>query len=110
MPLSRDEQRLLAKIETGLRVDDPEFAARLTLNATDRYRRHETVLMHACLWLGMFTTLTGFALRHQVPAAGVLLTFYGTGILLSALIAMLLRPVHDALQRVGRTGRSGHQR
>ena len=105
MPLSRDEQRLLAKIETGLRADDPEFAARLTLNATDRYRRHEMVLTHACMWLGMFMTLTGFALLHQVPAAGALLMFYGTGILISALIAMLLRPVHDALQRLRRSDR-----
>ena len=29
MPLSRDEQRLLAGIETGLRADDPAFAAKL---------------------------------------------------------------------------------
>jgi hypothetical protein len=29
MPLSRDEQRLLARIETGLRADDPAFAAKL---------------------------------------------------------------------------------
>jgi hypothetical protein len=63
------------------------------------------VLTQACLWLGMFMTLTGFALLHQVPAAGALLMFYGTGILISALIAMLLRPVHDALQRLRRSDR-----
>jgi steroid 5-alpha reductase family enzyme len=105
MPLSRDEQRLLAGIETGLRADDPAFAAKLTSDTADRYRRHEMVLTHACMWLGMFMTLTGFALLHQVPAAGALLMFYGTGILISALIAMLLRPVHDALQRLRRSDR-----
>lgn len=40
-------------------------------------------------------TLSGFALLHQVRAAGALLTFYGTGILPSALIAMLICPVAD---------------
>ena len=105
MPLSRDEQRSLARIETGLRADDPAFAAKLTSDTADRHRHHEMALTHACLWLGMFMTLTGFALLHQVPAAGALLTFYGTGVLLSAFIAMLLRPVHDALRRLRRSGR-----
>jgi len=51
MPLSRDEQRLLAKIETGLRADDPEFAAKMTPDATYRYRRHERFSpTRACGW------------------------------------------------------------
>jgi hypothetical protein len=110
MPLSRDEQRLLAGIETGLRADDPAFAAKLSPGTTDPHRHHETALAHACLWVGMCMTLTGFALVHQVPAAGALLIFYGTGILLSALIAMLLRLVHGALQSVRRFRRWGQHR
>ena len=93
MPLSRDEQRLLDGIETGLRATDPAFAATLTLDAADRYRRQQTVLAHGCLWLGIFMILDGFAIIHQVLAAGVLFILYGTGTLISALVTMWrLRP------------------
>jgi hypothetical protein len=41
MTLSRDELRLLDGIETGLRAADPAFAAKLTLEAADSYRRRQ---------------------------------------------------------------------
>jgi hypothetical protein len=59
MALSRDEQRLLDGIETGLRAHDPAFAAKLTVDAADLDRHREMVLAHGCLWLGMFMTLVG---------------------------------------------------
>jgi hypothetical protein len=88
MTLSRDEQRLLDGIETGLRAADPEFAAKLTLEAADSYRRRQVGLAHGCLLLGMFMTLAGFALAHQVLAAGVLFILYGIGTLISALVTL----------------------
>jgi len=106
--LSRDEQRLLDGIETGLRAADPVFAARLTVEAAGSDRRRRLGLAHGCLWLGMFMALVGFALVHEVLAAGVLFILYGTGSLISALVAMWdLRPVDDARRRGWRQGGSG---
>ena len=99
--LSRDEQRLLDGIETGLRAADPAFAAKLTVEAADRDRRRQVGMAHGCLWLGMFMTLAGFALVHEVLAAGVLFILYGTGSLISALVTMWqLRPVNGVQQRM----------
>ena len=109
MTLSRDEQRLLDGIETGLRAADPAFAAKLTLEAAARYRRRQVGMAHGCLWLGMFMTLAGFALVHQVLAAGVLVILYGTGTLISALSAVWqLRQWDTATRSV--TGRRGRDR
>ena len=88
MTLSRDEQRLLNGIETGLRAADPAFAAKLTLEAAESYRRRQVGVAHGCLLLGMFMTLAGFALLHQVLAAGVLFILYGIGTLISALVTV----------------------
>jgi hypothetical protein len=93
MPLSPHEQHLLDAIETGLRDHDPEFAAKLTLEDADRTRRRQMAVAHVCLWFGMFLTLTGFALVHDVLGAGVLLLLYGAGILAFAIVRILqLRP------------------
>jgi len=89
MPLSREEQRVLDSIEDGLRVDDPVFAAKLTCTATRRHHRRQTVLAHGCLWVGMFMTLTGFGLVHDVHGAGVLLILYGFGLLVMATVAVV---------------------
>lgn len=102
MPLSPHEQHLLDAIETGLRDRDPEFAAKLTLEGAERTRRRHLVVAHVCLWLGMFLTLTGFALVHDVLGAGVLLLLYGAGILAFAILRILqLRPPSP--------GPTGHQ-
>jgi hypothetical protein len=104
MPLSRDEQRLLDGIENALRADDPAFEARLTLGTADRRRRLQMVLVHGSLWLGMFMALAGFALIHQVLAAGVLLILYGAGALVCTLVMVLrLHTVNGAPQRVRRS-------
>ena len=89
MPLSREEQRVLDSIEDGLRVDDPVFAAKLTFTAAKRHFRRQKVLAHGCLWLGMFMTLTGFGLVHDVLGAGVLLILYGFGLLGLAIVAIV---------------------
>ncbi len=57
---------MLDAIENGFQVDDPVFAAKLNFTATRRHFRRQTVLAHGCLWLGMFMTLTGFGLVHDV--------------------------------------------
>jgi glucose uptake protein GlcU len=109
MALSGDEQRLLDGIETGLRSTDPAFAVKLTLEAAASYRRRQVGLVHGCLWLGMFMTLAGFALVHQVLAAGVLVILYGTGTLIFALSAVWqLRQWDTATRSV--TGRRGRDR
>jgi hypothetical protein len=59
--------------------------------------------MDACGW-GMFMALAGFALIHQVLAAGVLLILYGAGALVCTLVMVLrLHPVNGAPQRVRRS-------
>jgi hypothetical protein len=106
--LSRDEQRVLDQIETGLRAADPAFAVKLTVEAAVSDRRRRLGLAHGCLWLGMFMALAGFALVHQVLAAGVLFILYGTASLISALLAMCqLRPVNGVQQRVWRSEHPG---
>jgi hypothetical protein len=110
MPLSRYEQRVLDEIETGIKADYPAFAAKLNLETADLYRRRQTVLAHGCLWLGLFMTLTGFGLVHDVLATGVLLILYGAGTLIFALVRMLqLRPSESVgQQRIRRSrGRGG---
>ena len=86
MPLSPHEQYQLNVIETGLRDQDPGFAAKLTVAGADRSRRRHLAVAHACLWLGMFLNLVGFAVVHQVLATGVMLNLYGTGVLLFAIV------------------------
>jgi len=106
--LSRDEQRVLDEIETDLRAADPAFAAKLTLEAAASDRRRRLGLAHGCLWLGMFMALAGFALVHEVLAAGVLFILYGTGSVIAALLTMWqLRPVNDGQQRVWRSDDPG---
>jgi hypothetical protein len=106
--LSRDEQRVLDEIETGLRAADPAFAAKLTVQAAASDRRRRLGLAHGCLWLGMFMALTGFALVHQVLAAGVLFILYGIASVISALLTMWqLHPVNGALKRVWRSDGPG---
>ena len=93
MPLSPDEQHLLNGIEIGLREQDPAFAAKLTVDGADPSRRPRVAVAHGCLWLGMVLTLIGFALVHQVQAAGVMLILYGTGLLVVAMVRISrLRP------------------
>jgi hypothetical protein len=109
MTLSRDEQRLLDGIETGLRAADPAFAAKLTLEAADSYRRRRVVLAHGCLWLGMFLALAGFALVHEVPVAGVVFILYGTGTLIFAVVTVWQLRLWDTATRAA-TSRRGRDR
>ena len=90
MPLSGYEQRLLDGIETGLRGDDPAFAAKLTFDAAGRRRRRrrQGLLSHALLWLGIFLSLAGIGVVHDALAEGVLLILYGIGILLFTLVRL----------------------
>jgi hypothetical protein len=89
MPLSREEQRVLDSIENGFQVDDPVFAAKLNFTATRRRLRCQVMLAHSCLWLGMFTALTGFGLVHDALGVGVLLILYGFGLLVMATVAVM---------------------
>jgi len=89
MPLSPDEQYLLDAIETGLRNQDPAFATKLTDPDADQARRRSTLIAHACLWLGMSLSLTGFGLVHEMPIAGGLLILYGTVILIYAIVRIV---------------------
>jgi hypothetical protein len=90
MPLSPHEQYQLSLIESGLRDQDPDFAARLTTTGADRSRNRPLAVAHACLWLGMFLTLVGFAVVHEVLAAGVMMIIYGTVFLAYAIARILV--------------------
>ena len=90
MPLSPHEQYQLSLIESGLRDQDPGFAAKLTLTGADRSRHRPLAVAHACLWLGMFLTLVGFAVVHEMLAAGVLMVIYGMVFLVCAIARILV--------------------
>lgn len=86
MPLSWEEQRLLDGIESGLRADEPTFAAKLNLFIP--FRR-QLFLAHGILWLAMCVCLIGFGLMHQVVGAGVILVLNGFGLLIIAIVMVV---------------------
>ncbi len=85
MPLSRDEQRRLDEIERSLLLDDPKFAAKVTI---DRVRRSRVRIAVALLVLGALVIVIGLIVTLGVVAVGVvvvvagLLTVAGSGVLL----------------------------
>ncbi len=74
MSLSKEEERKLADIERALARDDPEFVERIGLLGTGRHRLAATVA--ACL-SAVLLLLTGGILVPAVPAAGLIVAFYG---------------------------------
>jgi Flp pilus assembly protein TadB len=90
MSLSPHEQYQLSLIERGLRDQDPDFAAKLTSSGAHRSRHQSLAVAHGCLWLGMFLTLVGFAVVHEVLLAGVLMVIYGMVFLVYAIARILV--------------------
>ncbi len=74
MPLSREEERKLADIGRALQREDPEFAERLGLISRGRHRLTATV---AAILSATVLLLTGGVLMSTLPAAGLIVAFYG---------------------------------
>jgi hypothetical protein len=88
MPLSRVEQECWTPSRMVYR-STTWCAAKLNFMAAKRHIRHQTVIAHGCLWLGMSMALTGSGLVHVVLAAGVLLILNGFGLLVMATVAVV---------------------
>ena len=65
MPLSEGEQRRLDEIERAMKLDDPKFAATITI---EHFRRQHAVVAAVFLALGMIGS--GWTRRHRCVALG----------------------------------------
>ena len=74
MPLSKEEERKLNDIGRALAREDPEFAERL--GVMNRGRQRAAVAVAAILSASVLL-LTGGILVSSVPAAGLIIAFYG---------------------------------
>lgn len=74
LPLSRDEERKLIAIGRALLRDDPEFAALIGVGSPGDHRT--TAIVAACL-SAIVLLLMGAVMINFLPAAGVILGFYG---------------------------------
>lgn len=74
MTLSEYEERTLAEIETGCRVEDPAFAASLDWGA-GRTRRTRQTLIAACVWVGSVAFVVGIGAARGGASGGILLAW-----------------------------------
>lgn len=81
MPLSEGEQRRLDEIEQALKLDDPKFAATITI---DGLRRHRAIVCGALFLLGMVALVVGLVVTDGVLWAGVAISLAGFGAMLVA--------------------------
>ncbi len=86
MPLSKDEERKLTAIGHALLRDDPEFAARIGVGAPADHRT--AAIVAACL-SAIVLLLTGAVMIDFLPAAGVIIGFYGVLTLVVAVVVYL---------------------
>ncbi len=86
MPLSKDEERKLTAIGKALLRDDPEFAARIGVGTP---ADHRTVAIVAACCSAVVLLLTGAVLVNVLPAAGVIIGFYGVLTLVVAVVVYL---------------------
>ena len=86
MPLSRDEERKLTAIGRALLRDDPEFAALIGVGTPTDHRT--TAILAAC-FSAIVLLLTGAVLVNVLPAAGVIVGFYGVLTLVVAVVVYL---------------------
>jgi hypothetical protein len=86
LPLSKDEERKLTAIGRALLRDDPEFAALIGVGAPADHRT--TAIVAACLSATVLL-LTGAVMISVIPAAGVIIGFYGVLTLVVAVVVYL---------------------
>jgi hypothetical protein len=81
MPLSEGEQRRLDEIEQALKLDDPKFAATITI---DGLRRHRAIVCGALFVLGMVALVVGLVLTDGIVWAGVIISVAGAAAMVTA--------------------------
>jgi Protein of unknown function (DUF3040) len=81
MALSEGEQRRLDEIERALKIDDPKFAAAITL---ERVRLHRVVVAGALFVLGMVALVVGLVVTDGLLWAGVVISVAGLGAMIAA--------------------------
>ena len=81
MPLSEDDQRRLDEIEQSLSRDDPQFAARVSV----QWRRRRRVLgALMCFAVGAVLLIVGLVTTHAVIVIGVIIAVAGLGAMVAA--------------------------
>lgn len=76
MALSEGEQRRLDEIERALTMDDPKFAATITI---DQFRRQRAIIAGLLFALGMVGLIAGLVLTDGLLWAGVIVSLAGVG-------------------------------
>ena len=86
MPLSKEEERKLHDIGRALAREDPDFAARIGVVNRGRQRVAACV---AAIMSAAVLLLTGAILVSSVPAAGLIIAFYGVLTLVVVVVVVL---------------------
>lgn len=87
MPLSEGEQRRLDEIERALKLDDPKFAATITI---DGFRRHRAIVCGSLFLVGMVVLVTGLVITDAALWAGVVVSLLGLVAMVTA-VAIFVR-------------------
>jgi hypothetical protein len=72
MTLSEYEERSLAEIETGCRVEDPAFAARLDWGAAHIRSTRQTLIAACAIWVGSLAFVVGIVAARGGAPGGIL--------------------------------------
>jgi len=83
MPLSEGEQRRLDEIERALKLDDPKFAANISI---DGFRRHRAIVCGSLFLLGMVALVFGLVVTDGLLWAGVAISLAGFGAMVTAAV------------------------
>lgn len=88
MALSDDEQRRLDEMERGLALDDPRFAAGVSI---DQLRRRRRVVGAVVFLVGIVVLLVGLVMTAVSPPVGVVTGVAGLLIMIAAVVAVFFR-------------------
>ena len=89
MPLSDDDQQRLDAIEQSLTKDDPEFAARVSLQWRQRRRLVGAI---AIFVVGAVLLVAGLVTTYALLVVGVVIAVVGTAAMATAGAMLLRRP------------------
>ena len=89
MPLSDDDQRRLDEIEQSLTRDDPEFAARVSVQWQ---RRRRLLGAFTSFAVGTVLLIAGLVTTHAVIVIGVIIAVAGLGAMVGAAGVLLYGP------------------
>lgn len=77
MPLSDEEQRTLAQIESALLQDDPEFTAEASIDRFQRRQRRVLAVTALLFVAGTVVLIAGLVTTHEQPWFGALVALCG---------------------------------